>query len=128
MKLTTTQRAKAIVQLKCPSCSKDDLFKTPTFSYKDPFAMQDECSNCGLKYEPEPGFYYGAMFISYILTGWFCLFFVGGALYFLDCSVNTAFMLLVAVCLLLFIYIFRLSRAIWLGMNVGYSTRADREP
>ena len=27
--------------------------------------MHKECQQCGFKFEPEPGFYYGAMFVSY---------------------------------------------------------------
>ncbi|HZX74983.1 MAG TPA: DUF983 domain-containing protein [Cyclobacteriaceae bacterium] len=27
--------------------------------------MNSNCSNCGVSFEPEPGFYYGAMFVSY---------------------------------------------------------------
>lgn len=30
--------------------------------------MPDHCPECGLSFMPEPGFYYGAMYVSYALT------------------------------------------------------------
>ncbi|GAB1445885.1 MAG: DUF983 domain-containing protein [Cyclobacteriaceae bacterium] len=30
--------------------------------------MNAHCSNCGVTFEPEPGFYTGAMYVSYVLT------------------------------------------------------------
>ena len=30
--------------------------------------MHEDCSNCGLHYEREPGFFQGAMYVSYALT------------------------------------------------------------
>jgi uncharacterized protein (DUF983 family) len=56
---------KALLNGKCPHCRKGDIFK---FSLKHTakFAeMNSNCSNCGVSFEPEPGFYYGAMFVSY---------------------------------------------------------------
>ena len=61
---------------KCPKCAKGDLYPTGTFSFSKPFDMNDNCDHCEQKFFPEPGFYYGAMFISYIFTGWFSIGFV----------------------------------------------------
>ncbi len=30
--------------------------------------MNAHCTNCGVSFEPEPGFYFGAMFVSYALS------------------------------------------------------------
>lgn len=38
--------------------------------------MNDTCDHCGLKYEREPGFFFGAMFVSYALAaGWFMVWY-----------------------------------------------------
>lgn len=73
---------------------------------------------------PEPGFYYGAMFISYIFMGWFCLFFVMFFHWILDWSISRSFMLLIAVCALIFVYVFRLARSIWINLMVKYDPTA----
>ncbi|MEL6924222.1 MAG: DUF983 domain-containing protein, partial [Bacteroidota bacterium] len=86
----------SIWNMKCPRCRQGDLFSHGAFGSKFT-EMPERCPNCGQNYMPEPGFYYGAMFISYIWTGWFCLFFVGGGIWLLDMSVNGAFILLIIV-------------------------------
>jgi uncharacterized protein (DUF983 family) len=55
----------AILKSKCPRCHEGDLWKTKR-SYSKGFSdMHERCSNCGLKYTIEQGFWYGAMYISY---------------------------------------------------------------
>ncbi len=66
----------SIFSLKCARCHTGDLFPTGSFSFNKPFEMHKECPHCGLNLEPEPGFYFGAMFISYIISGWFCILFM----------------------------------------------------
>jgi uncharacterized protein (DUF983 family) len=56
----------AILKQKCPRCYQGDLFinKNP-FRLKLLTAMHPRCKCCGLLTEPEPGFYFGAMYCSY---------------------------------------------------------------
>lgn len=82
--------------------------------------MPEKCPHCEQDYMPEPGFYYGAMFISYIFMGWFCLLFVMFFHWVLDWSMAASFGLLIAVCLVLFVYIFRMARSIWINIVVKY--------
>lgn len=117
-------KAYSIFHLKCPRCHEGNLFPTGSFSFNKPFDMPETCPNCGQKYFLGPGFYYGAMFISYIITGFFCLFFVGGLILFTDISVNTSFVLLLIVMAILFVWFFRVARAIWININVKYNPEA----
>ncbi|MEL7121739.1 MAG: DUF983 domain-containing protein [Bacteroidota bacterium] len=110
----------SIFNLKCPRCHEGDLFHTPTFSFKKPFDMPKKCPVCGLDFEPEPGYYYGAMFISYIFTGFFSLGFVMILHWVLDLSINQSFAALIVILAIFFVYIFRLSRSIWININYKY--------
>jgi len=50
---------------KCPRCGNSDVFKYSIFNI---FKFSDtnlSCANCKLTYEPEPGFFFGAMYWSY---------------------------------------------------------------
>lgn len=116
----------SILNFTCPKCHEGDLYETPTFSFRKPFDMPDRCPYCGQSYMPEPGFYYGAMFVSYIFTGWFCIFFVMFFHWVLDWSIAASFALLIAVCALFFVYIFRLARAIWINITVKYDPALNR--
>ncbi len=110
----------SIFNFKCPKCHEASMFKEPTFAFKDPFKMKDECEHCGENFMPEPGFYYGAMFISYIFMGWFCIGFAAFFHWVLGWSLEASFGLLIAFCVVFFVAIFRLARSIWINLNVSF--------
>ncbi|MFT6148768.1 MAG: hypothetical protein ACJAUH_001454 [Saprospiraceae bacterium] len=114
------QKAYSVAKLKCPKCQEGEMFSTSTFSFKKPFDMYERCPVCNEDYFPEPGFYLGAMFISYIWTAFFCLGFVGFAIFVLKMSINMSFLALILFMALIFIWIFRVSRAMWINVVVHY--------
>lgn len=86
----------------------------------NPLDMPERCSACQLNFEPEPGFYFGAMFISYGLSG---LLFLATALTLVlgfDWSPNQAMIVVVIMGLLLFFRLLRLARAVWIHINVKF--------
>ena len=110
----------AILHLKCPRCRKGDLFENSTFSFKKSFDMPDRCHSCRQDFWPEPGFYYGAMFISYILSAFFSIGFVLFVHWVLGWSTSGSFFALILVSAVCFVYVFRLARSIWISINVKY--------
>lgn len=115
----------AIFAFKCPKCMKSDLYPTGTFTFSKPFEMNETCNHCGQKFFPEPGFYYGAMFISYIFTGWFSIAFVLLLHWVFKWSTLASFAALIVLLGLFFVYIFRLSRSIWLGLMLKYDPPSE---
>ena len=113
--------------MKCPRCREGDLFDTGAFSFNKPFEMKDRCDNCGQNYMPEPGFYFGAMFISYIIWGWFSILFCLGLVFWGGWSVNAAFGFLIFISLIFFVWLFRVSRSIWIHINVKYQPESIKE-
>lgn len=120
------QKAYSIANLKCPKCHEGELYLTPTFSFKKSFEMYDRCPHCNEDYAPEPGFYYGAMFISYIWTAFFCLGFVGLLIMGFGVSINMAFLWLIIFMALIFVWIFRVSRAMWINVVVHYDKNVQK--
>ncbi|MEM9919447.1 MAG: DUF983 domain-containing protein [Bacteroidota bacterium] len=110
----------SIFNFKCPTCHEGDLFETGTWSFQRPTDMPKRCPKCGQSYSPEPGFYYGAMFISYIISGWFCLGFAALMIFGFGMSINGSFLLLIFVAAIFFIWYFRFSRAVWININYHY--------
>lgn len=53
---------------KCPRCRKGDIFKYPLKKVSHFAAMHTECPVCSASFSPEPGFYFGALFVSYAFT------------------------------------------------------------
>ena len=111
----------SIVHLKCPRCHEGDMFETGSWSFVKSFDMLKRCPKCDLNYFPEPGYYYGSMFISYIWTGWFSVLFVALFHWYLGWSQEWAFGLLIVFLIINFVYIFRISRLMWLNLNVKYN-------
>jgi uncharacterized protein (DUF983 family) len=57
----------AFLNSKCPRCGKGKVFSGSMFNYRTFADTLYECPKCKLSYEPEPGFFFGAMYWSYAL-------------------------------------------------------------
>lgn len=110
----------SIFQFKCPKCHEGDLFATGTWTFQKPFDMHKRCPHCNENYMPEPGFYYGAMFLSYIFSAVFSLAFVFFFHWVLGWSTGASFAFLVFVLGIFFVWFFRFSRALWINIMVHY--------
>lgn len=58
---------KSAVEGKCPRCRKGNMFNAPLLSFKSR-KMHSHCPHCGLKFEKEPGYFYVAMYVSYVFV------------------------------------------------------------
>lgn len=111
----------AVFSMKCPQCRKGDLFIKPGVFVVDGMAdMHQHCPVCGLRYEQEPGFWWGAMYVSYGLAVFTSLptFVISYAL--LGFTFWESFSAVVFLQLLLVPFIFRLSRSIWIYIFGNY--------
>ncbi len=65
----SSQRIISLLKGKCPKCETGDVFKTKgnLFLFRMP-VMHETCPHCGHKFEREPGYFFGAMYVSYALT------------------------------------------------------------
>lgn len=52
---------------RCPRCGKGKVFRNKILSFKKFSYTLDHCPKCNLEYEPETGFFFGAMYWSYAL-------------------------------------------------------------
>jgi len=110
----------SIFGLKCASCRRGDMFKTETMSFSKPFEMNPRCPKCDANLEPEPGFYFGAMFISYAITVWPILALMAIFRWGFGWSLYGSFGASLVLTMFLFVYIFRVSRAMYLHLMVRY--------
>ena len=70
----------AMINARCPQCHEGRLFKYKWWNLLNFTKMHENCPHCDLRYEVEPGFFYGAMYISYAFTVGIML--VGGIIVF----------------------------------------------
>lgn len=115
----------SMLRWKCPRCHEGNLFNNPNPYDPSTIAdMPDSCPHCGQKFLLEPGFYFGAMYVSYALTVALSVaVFVAMVVLW---EFNTLWYLgLNALAIIVFFpWIFRTSRAVWLNMFVQYGKDA----
>jgi uncharacterized protein (DUF983 family) len=118
-------RLYSVLKMKCPRCQEGDFFLSHPYDMKKLGQTYTHCPSCGLKYEKEVGFYYGAMYVSYglgvglFVTCWvtFNLFFPGS---------NTWLQIGVISGLSIFLspYLYALSKIIWANIFFSYDPEA----
>ncbi len=50
---------------KCPQCRTGNVFTHPASNLKKFRNINENCPHCDVKFESEPGFFWGAMYFSY---------------------------------------------------------------
>lgn len=113
----------SVIHQKCPRCHEGNMFKyapySPRFS-----EMNKQCPVCQLDFNPEPAYYFGAMYFSYAVQ---VAVFVGVYLV-LRFTINPGFWTYVLwvtiVSVLILPLNFRLSRLAWINLFFSYKGSA----
>jgi uncharacterized protein (DUF983 family) len=108
----------------CPKCQNESMYldKNP-LHFNKILKMHENCSHCGLKYQIEPSFFYGAMYVSYGLNvaigiaAFIISFVIFGS------SLKTAFITIIASLIILFPFVLRWSRNIYINMFISYDPK-----
>ena len=109
----------SIFKMKCPRCHEGDFFESHPYNLKKAGDIHKNCSKCNLKYSPEPGFYFGAMFVSYALgVALFVTFWVSFNLFFEDLSLGLQISIIVIASLVTAPYFYSLSKIIWANLFI----------
>ena len=106
-------------QGKCPRCAVGHVFKHPLLNPHFA-AMHNECPNCQATFQPEPGFYFGAMFVSYAIT---VVIMAISSLFlwlFFKAGTNVYIVTFLFVTILFMPVSYRFSRLIWLYWFGGH--------
>ena len=111
---------------KCPRCRQGDIFIKP-MSFSDPVNMPKHCNLCNQRMEPEPGFYYGAMFISYIFSAWYLLLPTLLLVFYFKWSANSAMAFTIFLGLISYTRVMRASRSLWIHINVKHDPQAEQD-
>ncbi|MFQ3173409.1 MAG: hypothetical protein ACI9WT_001068 [Flavobacterium sp.] len=105
----------------CPKCQKESMYlDSNPLHIGNVLKMNEKCSHCGLKYQLEPSFFYGAMYVSYglnVAVG-IAAFIVSYLIF--NSSLKMAFISIIVSIILLFPFIIRWARNIYINMFVSY--------
>ena len=113
--------AYSVVFNKCPQCHQGRVLKYPPYQINKLLDTEETCAHCQLKYEKEPGFFYGALYVSYALTsGIFIVAYILQLTVF-ELPVTQFAIGMLSLLLLTFPLIARWSRVLWLNFFVPYN-------
>ncbi len=119
----------SILNFKCPHCQEGEFYASRNpYNLKSMSETNESCSVCKRKLSLEPGFYYGAMYVSYGLGVAHIVSFLV-AQYVLGFEMEFwSFILLVgsALALLTPLY-YALSKIIWANLFMNFKTEAKNE-
>lgn len=105
-----------IITCKCPNCGVSYVFKQQNpYNLNHLADMYDRCPNCDKSFQREPGFYFGAMYVSYGLTSAVAIVFAGVFGWIFKMDTLPLVGIIAFVILATFPLIFRWSRMIWLA-------------
>ena len=118
----------ALFSGKCPACREGNIFKYPVSSIAHFSVMNMNCTVCGATFEPEPGFYFGAMFITYAFNVVLLIAF-GLTIYAFVELPEIAYLVLIALLAAICTpFSFRASRVLWLYWFGGLHFNPNRKP
>ena len=108
----------------CPRCQNESMYldKNP-LHFSKLIKMHEKCSHCGLRYEIEPSFFYGAMYVSYGLNVGLSIATFGVSYLILESSIITSFIAIVVANILLFPFVLRWARNIYINMFVSFDKK-----
>ncbi|WGK94771.1 MULTISPECIES: DUF983 domain-containing protein [Flavobacterium] len=112
----------------CPKCQNESMYvdKNP-LHLGNVLKMNENCSHCGLKYQIEPSFFYGAMYVSYALN-----VAVGVAAFiishiFIGLNLVQSFIAIIVTLIITFPFVLRWARNSYINMFISYDPNASKE-
>lgn len=114
----------SIFKNKCPQCGKGMFFiDNNPYKLKLFDKMNKSCEQCGLNFEKEPGFYYGAMYINYGLSVLIGLIIFGIHYYLIGFDPKNYLISFTILLLLLIPVMYRTSRLVWINIFVKHKDK-----
>ncbi len=113
----------SILNNKCPRCQDGDFFVSgKAYDFKKFSVMNSSCEKCDLSFEQEPGYYYGAMYVSYAINVALMVTVWVAYLVLFENSLSIWWMVLVSMILgiILAPVTFRLARLTWINFFIKY--------
>lgn len=118
--MANVSKSHAVLNGLCPRCRQGKIFSKPFYSPMGFDIMFEHCPHCGLRYEVEPGYFIGAMYVSYAVSGGVALVLGFMMFYLFGDPAGWVYAGVIAVALILIVPVnFRISRVVWLHYVAG---------
>ncbi|MEX1133010.1 MAG: DUF983 domain-containing protein [Flavobacteriales bacterium] len=112
----------AVFKFKCPHCHEGEFFvdRNP-YNLMRAGDIHEKCSVCHRRYQQEPGFYYGAMYVAYALAvATFVSAYVATIVLFPSASTGVTVAVVLCTLLLSAPLLYALSKTIYAAIFISY--------
>lgn len=89
--------------------------------------MPKSCGACNQLFEPEPGYYFGAMFLSYIVGSAILLPIALILVFYFSWGVEQTMVLIIILGAIMYLKLLRGSRSLWIHLMVKYNGNLSDE-
>ncbi len=128
MRLLKGSRLYSIFTGTCPVCHKGKMYvESNPYKLRKVLKMHDHCSHCGLRFQIEPAFFYGAMYVSYAVGVAIAMAAFVIAYFLIGLDKHYMFMAIILALVVTFPQTLRISRNIWINLFVGYDENAAKD-
>jgi uncharacterized protein (DUF983 family) len=105
----------------CPKCHNESMYSTKNlYKPSEILKMNENCSHCQFKYNIEPSFFYGSMYVSYGVGIAFAVTAFVISFLILEFNINVSFFAIIVTLIAFAPVIMRVSRNIWINIFVSY--------
>ena len=112
----------SVLKGKCPYCHTGDFFISHPYNLKKMGDIHEGCQLCKHTFNPEPGFYFGAMYVSYALgVGLLVAVWVVLAMFNIKIDIVYRIISISVLWILLAPLMHSLSKIIWANLFMHYS-------
>jgi uncharacterized protein (DUF983 family) len=114
-------KVNSILTGSCPKCQNENMYVDANpYHLGKVLKMHENCSHCGLKYQIEPSFFYGAMYVSYAVNVALGVATFIIAKMFIGLDLVQSFAALIGSLVVLYPLVLRVSRNIYINLFVDY--------
>ncbi|MEN8787426.1 MAG: DUF983 domain-containing protein [Flavobacteriales bacterium] len=114
----------SILKRKCPHCQEGEFFVSGPYNFKNLGKVHESCSVCKESFSKEPGFYYGAMYVSYALgVAVFVAVFLLTYLFYPNPGAFEYILFIGIAMVVLGPFLYSLSKIIWANLFMSYKKK-----
>ncbi|MEN9323197.1 MAG: hypothetical protein RL699_977 [Bacteroidota bacterium] len=114
-------KVNSILTGSCPKCQNENMYvDSNPYHIGNVLKMHENCSHCGLKYQIEPSFFYGAMYVSYAVNVALGVAAFIIAHVFIKLNLKESFAAIIGSLIVFYPLVLRVSRNIYINMFVSY--------
>lgn len=117
----------SILKFKCPHCQEGRFFKAHPYNLAKAGDIYDNCPICEQKYSKEPGFYFGAMYVSYgFEVAIFVANYVAVTIFVDEASISTYLIAIAVTVIGSAPLVYALSKIVWANMFFSYDEKLSK--